>query len=69
MSALPTYLQKNAFGYYHFRRIFPKAIPGQLGRREFKRSLKTKDPRKATLLAHMLKLRVDPLFNLISRTK
>ena len=54
---IPTYLVKSKTGVYHFRLMVPHALRHALGRVVFKRSLRTRDPQKAQLLALSLALR------------
>ena len=57
---LPSYLQRNRYGIFYFRRVLPKDVRDVFGKVEFIRSLKTYEPKIAIqysrLYAHKLDL-------------
>lgn len=54
---LPSHLHRSPYGVYHFRLVLPAALAEAAGTREIWRSLRTKDPVRATLLAYSLNIR------------
>jgi len=50
-------------GIYYFRIAIPKALRTRLKQREWKKSLKTRDPREAQRTARRVTVQVDYLFS------
>lgn len=50
----PHYLQRSSSGVWHFRQRVPADLQATLGRRVFKRSLRTRDPNEAKRLARQM---------------
>lgn len=62
---LPSYLHVNPYGIYYFRVVFPKQVSLKLGKREFKRSLRTAERSVAIKIARIFKIETDNTFQLI----
>jgi hypothetical protein len=54
---LPSHLHLSPYGVYDFRLDLSAALAEAAGTREIWRCLRTKDPVRATLLAHSLNIR------------
>ena len=65
MLKLPSYLQQNKYGFFYFRMKIPKRHTIYLPYREFKRSLRTRDPKVAISLARRFLIKLEITFNLI----
>ena len=52
---------KNRHGTYYFRYLLPKPLAQQLGQREYRQSLKTKDPALARLLGLRLNVQIEDM--------
>ena len=65
MLKLPSYLQQNKYGIFYFRMKIQKRHTIYLPYREFKRSLRTRDPKVAISLARRFLLKLELIFNLI----
>lgn len=61
MLRLPSYLQKHPSGIFYFRMAIPDAFKPILQRREWKVSLKTRDPKQAKQAARFLALHAESL--------
>ncbi|OOZ34773.1 DUF6538 domain-containing protein [Solemya velesiana gill symbiont] len=59
---LPSYLQRNRFGVFHFRRVIPNDLRSIVGKREFQRTLRTHETIKAIPMARILALQTDQWF-------
>ena len=70
---LPSYLQRNRYGIFYFRRVLPKDVRDVFGKVEFIRSLKTYEPKIAIqysrLYAHKLDLCICELRKKMATTK
>ena len=64
---LPSHLRLSRCGVYQFRLVLPEALARALGQKEFRRSLGTKRPEGAKLLAYGLSARMLPLIRTMSR--
>ena len=58
---LPSYLLQNHYGIFYFRICFPKSIRLHLQKREFKKTLKTKDKKVAISISRVIKIQFDLL--------
>lgn len=56
---IPAYLQQNRYGIYYFRRAIPCDLRAIIGKREFTKSLQTRDPKKAIQLARFVAFQVE----------
>ena len=56
---LPSYLLQNHYGIFYFRICFPKSIRLHLQKREFKKTLKTKDKKLAVSISRVIKIQFD----------
>ena len=65
MVRIPSYLQLNRYGIYHFRIRLSRPLVVQLGWTEFNRSLRTSNRRKAIHLAQGIKFKLDKVFRTI----
>lgn len=61
---LPSYLQQNHYGFFYVRICFPAPVRLHLQKREFKKSLKTKDKKIAISISRAIKLQFDFLCEL-----
>ncbi len=61
MIRLPSYLHQHPSGIYYFRIAIPQALKAVLKQREWKKSLRTRDPEQAKRSARVLALQVDYL--------
>ena len=69
MLRLPSYLQRHPqSGIYYFRIAIPKPLAAQLKQREWKKSLRTRDPQAAKRTARLLSLQAEYLFDQLLRT-
>ena len=59
---VPSYIQRNRFGVFVFRRAIPAALRGKLKRREFLRTLGTREPREAIARGRVWAWRIDQWF-------
>ena len=59
---IPSYLQRNRYGIFHFRRAIPKHLQHVIGKTEIIRSLRTRQPREAVQLGRFIAIQVDQLF-------
>jgi hypothetical protein len=59
---IPSYLQLNRFGIFHFRRAVPARLRRKIGKREITHSLHTRHPREAVQLGRLLAFQVEQLF-------
>ena len=69
MSRIPSYLQLNRYGIYHFRLRLPLPLIEQFGRTEFNKSLRTSNRREAIHLAQGIKYKLDKIFRIIQERK
>ena len=69
MSRIPSYLQLNRYGIYHFRIRLSQPLIVQLGRTEFNRTLRTSNRRQAIHLAQRIKYNLDKIFRIIQERK
>ena len=68
MLRLPSYLQRHpGSGIYYFRIAIPKSVASQLKQREWKRSLRTRDPQVAKRTARLLSLQAEFVFAQLER--
>ena len=58
---IPSYLQRNRYGIFHFRRAVPQCLRAILGKGEIVRSMHTREPREAAQLSRMFAVHVDRL--------
>lgn len=65
---IPSYLT-NRNGIFYFRRAIPLALRPMLGKREVIISLRTRDPREAIHLSHIVAAKVEALFSQNPMTK
>ena len=56
-----SYLKRNRFGVYCFRRVIPPGLRAILGAAEITRSTHTRDPREAAVVVRKLSASVDSL--------
>ncbi|MEZ5446752.1 MAG: DUF6538 domain-containing protein [Gammaproteobacteria bacterium] len=56
---LPSYLQRNRFGIYYFRRAVPEALRPTVGKLEIIRSLRTRELRRAIWHGRALALQLE----------
>lgn len=54
---LPSHLRRTAYGVFHFRIVLPPHLAAVAGKKEVWRSLRTRDPERAKLLAYLLNAR------------
>lgn len=66
---IPSYLQRNRYGIFHFRRAVPIHLRDVIGKREVIHTLKTRDPRKAVHLSRLFAIQADRLFQEVSMSK
>jgi hypothetical protein len=59
---IPSYLQKNRYGIFHFRRAVPSLLRNTIGKREIICSLYTREPREAVHLSRLFAIHVEQLF-------
>ena len=64
---LPSHLRVSRHGVFHFRLVLPSILAEAIGQKEIKRSLGTRQPEGAKLLAYGLSARMLPLVRLLSR--
>ncbi len=62
---LPSYLQRNRFGIYYFRRAVPEALRPTVGKLEILRSLRTRELRRAIWHGRALALQVESWFQTV----
>nr|WP_321466411.1 DUF6538 domain-containing protein [uncultured Desulfobulbus sp.] len=62
---LPSYLQRNQYGKYYFRIVFPQEIRLRIHKQEFKRSLRTSICSHAVSISRILKVKIDQVFRII----
>jgi hypothetical protein len=68
MLRLPAYLQRHPHsGIFYFRIAIPKTLVPQLNQREWKRSLRTRDPQVAKRTARLLSLQAEYVFAQLER--
>ncbi|WP_186136234.1 DUF6538 domain-containing protein [Burkholderia gladioli] len=60
---LASHLRRSRHGVYSFRLVLPSSLQAALGQSEIKRSLATKDPATARLLAYGLSARILPIID------
>ncbi|WP_368860341.1 DUF6538 domain-containing protein, partial [Caballeronia sp. BR00000012568055] len=58
---LASHLRRSRHGVYSFRLVLPAPLRAALGQREIKRSLGTKSPTAARLLAYHLSAKMIPI--------
>ena len=56
---IPAYVQQNRYGIYHFRRAIPYDLRPIIGKREFTKSLQTRDPKIAVQLARFVAFQIE----------
>ena len=66
---MPSYLQRNRYGVYYFRRAIPKQIRNIVGKSEIVFSLHTRNTRHAKSLARLNAVRVDQYFAEVCMSK
>ncbi len=62
----PAYLQLSKNNIYYFRRVVPLKLRELIGKREIYKSLRTRDPKKATILARVYALQYEEEFMKLS---
>ena len=66
---ITSYLKRNRFGIYCFRRVIPPELRVILGTAEITRSTRTRDPREAAMLVRSWSASVDSLLRRASELK
>jgi len=64
---IPAYLQQNRYEIYHFRRVAPHDLRFAIAKREFIKSLRTRDPKKAIKLARLEAFQTEKLLSEIKK--
>ena len=59
---IPSYLQRNRYGIFHFRRAVPECLRNIIGKREIVRSLRTREPCEAVQLSRLAAMQVERVF-------
>ncbi|MCP3690184.1 MAG: hypothetical protein GY784_17405 [Gammaproteobacteria bacterium] len=60
---IPSYIQRNRYGIFYFRRAVPHALRSAVGKREIIFSLHTREPQKAVKFARISAIQVDQIFS------
>ena len=65
---LPSYLQRNRYGIYYFRKVIPRELRCIAKRREIVCSLKTYHRTKAVQVSRILVLEIDDFIHILRKT-
>lgn len=65
---IPSYIQKNRFGIYVYRRAIPKELKQVINKCEIIYSLRTRDPHKAIRLSRLATLSIESYFEKVKQS-